>query len=204
MEHPTRTLLRQRITKRNGIWYDWGEADCSQQIVDMVRDIAEKSGSWDMRSQAMYDAFKDRPVAKVLGALWLYGTSPTNIRHVRLAYDDIAAFGAEGGSTGTNTDAEAKSRCAFWRSCDPYKDSRNVYGPFLPDWYPFYRVTTANLNLRDKSSVVVGQIITELPANTVVTLTDVTEQNADGYTWVPVETADGMMRGWVAAEFLKR
>ncbi|MCG3176890.1 MAG: hypothetical protein MOGMAGMI_01854 [Candidatus Omnitrophica bacterium] len=200
-EHPQRRLLRERIVKRIGTWYDWGQADCSQQIVDMVRDIAGKSAGWDMSSQGMYNAYHERPVVPMLGALWLYGSSTTNISHVRLAYDDTLAFGAEGGARTTNTVEQAKARCAFWRSCDPVLDSRKRYGPFMPDWWPWVRVTTDTLNLRDGVGTS-AVILQTLPANTVVELLAGDAVQMDGYTWVRVVTSGET--GYVAGEWLKR
>jgi len=204
IEHPDRRKFREAINKRNGTPYIWGAADCSQQIIDMCKGVGITLPFKDRNTQGMYDdAVKaNRPVAKVLGALYLYGTSPSNISHVRLAYDDVVAFGAEGGGTGTKTTAQAKAQCAFWRSCDPQVDRRKVYGPFVPDWYPWYRVTTASLNLRNAYGLQ-GPVNAVLPPNTVLTLRSETYAESDGYTWVPVETPDGE-KGWVALEFTKR
>lgn len=207
IEHPERTRFRKAILARNGTWYDWGQADCSQQIIDMCKGLGFDLPFTDRSSQGMYDDAinGNRPKAAMLGSLWLYG-SPTNVTHVRLAYDDVVAFGAEGGSKTTNTVEQAKARCAFWRSCDPHKDSRTIQGPFMPSWYPWVRVTTANLNLRDRPSVAVGSagnVIEVLPSNTALELLDDPTHEQDCYVWASVQTIDGE-RGWVASEFLKR
>ena len=211
MEHPDRLRLRELMTDTLSFRYKWGGnnhraygADCSGHIVGMMRELRWQSSTWDKSAEEMRDecVAENRPVVQTLGTLYFYGSSLTNITHVTMGYDDVMAIGSNRGGRSTDTAAEAVAQCAGWQACTP--DFRSdLRAHYLPDWYPFYRVTTATLNLRDAATLS-GQIVNELPVNTPLELLAETSTEMDGYTWVPVQTADGMMRGWVAAEFLKR
>lgn len=214
-EHPERlkfrelcmdTLMQPSKMLTTGNYYRWGGnnhragSDCSGHIVGMRRELGY--GTQDQAAQTMHDECvrEGRPTVRMLGCLYFYGSSKTNITHVTLGYDDLVAIGANNGSSGTDTRAEAKARCAGWQFCDPeYRtDLRAVY---VPDWWPWVRVTTADLNVREFPTLT-GAIIETLPVNTPVELQAGTPTAANGYTWVPVRNGDRL--GYVASEFLKR
>lgn len=215
-EHPDRFRFRELIRDTLMFWpdmdergdfYKWGGvtledgADCSGKLIAIRRKLFGPTTR--ISSQSMYNECvrEMRPRTRMLGCLYFYGSSSTNITHVTLGYDDLVAVGANNGTPGTNTRAEAKARHAGWQFCDPeYRsDLRAVY---VPDWWPWVRVTTANLNVRDQPSIVVGQVRTTLDTNTAVELVSDEQYDADNYRWVRV-VIDGEA-GWVASEFLKR
>lgn len=61
-------------------------------------------------------------------------------------------------------------------------------------------VTDDGVNVRTKPSTS-GEVAATLNAGTDVTITG-TSDNAEGYTWWPVETSDGT-KGWIAGDFLQ-
>lgn len=61
-------------------------------------------------------------------------------------------------------------------------------------------VTVAALNVRAEPSTT-AELAGQLPQGTTVTITGAS-QDADGYTWWPVEAADGLA-GWVVQDFLQ-
>lgn len=61
-------------------------------------------------------------------------------------------------------------------------------------------ITEDGVNLRSKPSTS-GEVVTTLRAGTAVTVTG-TSDAAEGYTWWPIETADGA-KGWIAGDFLQ-
>lgn len=61
-------------------------------------------------------------------------------------------------------------------------------------------ITDDGVNLRSKPSTS-GEVVATLSAGTEVTLTG-TSDDAEGYTWWPIETSDGT-KGWIAGDFLQ-
>lgn len=61
-------------------------------------------------------------------------------------------------------------------------------------------VTEDGVNLRSKPSTS-GDVVATLSAGTQVTITGPSDA-AEGYTWWPIETADGT-KGWIAGDFLQ-
>lgn len=61
-------------------------------------------------------------------------------------------------------------------------------------------VTDDGVNMRSKPSTS-GDVVATLSAGTEVTVTG-TSDTAEGYTWWPIETADGN-KGWIAGNFLQ-
>lgn len=216
IEHPERrkfrelciaTLMRFPVMQTTGNYYHYGGndprkgSDCSGHLVGSRRILGYRDD--DQIAQDMHDECvrENRPRGTgTLGELHFYGSSVTKIGHVTLAYDDLLAIGANNGTKTTKSRTAAKARSAGWQFCDPhYRNDHQA--TYMPDWWPWIRVTTDTLNLRDGVGTS-AVILQTLPANTVVELQSDTPFTADGYDWYGVNVGEDM--GWVAGEWLKR
>lgn len=214
-EHPDRlrfrelcidTLMRFPTMASYGNYYNingtdpYNGSDCSSHICGMRNILGWGSGQ--SLSQQMYNECVrgGRPSVRMLGCFYLYGSSTSHITHVTLGWDDLVAIGANNGTASTKTRAQAKARSAGWQFCDPDYRS-DLRGVYVPDWWPWIRVTTAALNLRAQPTLL-GDILDTLDENTVVELITDERYQMDNLNWMRV-TVDGET-GWVASEYLKR
>lgn len=206
--HHMRKAAEDIMLSSLGTPYIWGGnsleqdrgGDCSGTIVDLYRRLELIPWTQDYTAQAFYDLNKTRPDERLFGCHYYYGTSLTNITHIVFGYDNTGIIiGANGGGSATDTIAEAR-RDGAQLQFDEFDYRKDLKAVRMPK-YPWIRVTTDELNLRDAPKIE-STVITAIPKGRVVELKvrDRLFTETGGVKWAPVYY-DGK-EGWVSNNYL--